>query len=156
MYIFYLLQKDSRDGAGNIWFSNNNDWSHTNNPGEGTFGRIDYNYIPYLMTLPISGNRADPTVVSIRNISQSYIWLGCVQDAKFGGMTFKGSTLYLSDQGNNKVWKWDISTLFIPANFIQAGTIVAAYPGFGGLSVNDNTFPIGIKTISNNIPESLF
>jgi hypothetical protein len=154
VYLLSAPEGFARDGAGNIWFSNNNDWSHTNNPGEGTFGRIDHNYIPYLMTLPISGNRADPTVVSIRNISQSYIFLCYVQDAKFGGMTFKGSTLYLSDQGNNKVWKWDITSIYNTTNFIPAGTITAAYPGFGGLSLNDNTFPMGITTISNNIPGS--
>jgi len=141
------------DIGGNLWFSNNNDWSHTNDPGEGTFGRISYSYIPYLMNLPISGNRANPTVLFVRNIAASYLWLGYVQDAKFGGMTFKSNTLYISDQGNNKVWKWTLSTLFNTTNFVQAGTISAAYPGFGGLSINDNTFPfVGIKTIGENVP----
>jgi hypothetical protein len=108
----------------------------------------------YLLTLPISGTRADPTVLSVKTIPASYIFLCYVQDAKFGGMTFKGSTLYMSDQGNNKVWKWTLPTLFNTTNFVQAGTITAAYPGFGGLSLNDNNFPMGITTISNNIPGS--
>ncbi|TRZ66348.1 T9SS C-terminal target domain-containing protein [bacterium] len=145
----------ARDTDGSLWFSNNNDWVRANNPGEGTFGRIFYTYMPYLLTLPISGNRADPTVVSVKTIPLSYIFLCYVQDAKFGGMTFNGSTIYLSDQGNNKVWKWLLPTTFNTTNFVQAGTIGAGYPGFGGLSINDNSFPfVGVKTIGENIPGS--
>jgi hypothetical protein len=105
------------------------------------------------MSLPISGSRADPTVISVKIIAQSYISLSYVQDAKFGGMTIYGNTIYLSDQGNTKVWMWDNTSPFNTTNFVQAGTITAAYPGFGGLSVNDNSFPVGITTSSNNIPE---
>ena len=152
--LFSAPEGFARDTDGNLWFSNNNDWVHANNPGEGTFGRIFNTYMPYLLTLPVSGTRADPTVLSVKTISASYIFLCYVQDAKFGGMSFKGSTLYMSDQGNNKVWKWTLPTLFNTTNFVQAGTITAAYPGFGGLSLNDNTFPMGITTISNNIPGS--
>jgi hypothetical protein len=64
-------------------------------------------------------------------------------------------TLYINDQGNLKIWKWDITTAYNNTNFTQDGSINTTYPGFGGLSFNDVYFNlIGITTLGKNIPES--
>ncbi len=140
------------DSAYNLWIANNNDWVRANNPGEGTFVKINKAFISYLLTQPVSGTRGDPTVINTYTVPASSANVYFLQDAKFGGMAFKGNTLFINDQGNLKVWKWDITTAYNSTNYIASG-INTTYPGFGGLSFNDYTFPIGIRTGGENIPD---
>lgn len=141
------------DNTGNIWVSNNNDWSHANNPGEGTFLRINKAYITNLLSQPLSGTIVDPIVTVVYTIPAASVNVYYRQDAKFGGLAFKSNVLYHNDQGNGNLWKWDITASYINANCTSSG-INAAYPGFGGLAFNDITFPFGITLVSTNIPKS--
>jgi hypothetical protein len=141
------------DNAFNLWVSNNNDVFRTNNPGEGTFININNAYTTFLLTQPVSGTRGNPNVAVTYTVPSASTNVYYYQDAKFGGSAFKDNTIYLNDQGNSNVWKWDITSAYNNANFITSG-INTTYPGFGGLSFNDNTFPFGIRTLSENIPGS--
>jgi hypothetical protein len=141
------------DNAHNLWVANNNDWAHANNPGEGTFVKIISAYITFLFTQPVSGTRADPTVAVSYIVPAPSANVYYLQNAKFGGLAFKDNILYLNDQGNLNVWKWDITSAYNNANYTASG-INTTYPGFGGLSFNDNTFPFGIRILGENIPVS--
>ena len=155
VHLFSAPEGFALDNANNLWFSNNNDWTITNNPGEGTFGKISPVFIATLFAQPVSGTRANPVVANIYTVPLNMVNVYYLQNAKFGGMVFNWlHTLYINDQGNLKVWKWDITTAYNNTNFTQDGSINTTYPGFGGLSFNDVYFNlIGITTISNNVPE---
>ncbi len=139
------------DNAQNLWVSNNNDWVRANNPGEGTFVKINNAYLTFLLTQTVSGTRSNPNVAVTYTVPPASTSVYYLQDAKFGGTAFKDNTIYLNDQGNSNVWKWDITSAYNNANYTASG-INATYPGFGGMSFNDNTFPFGIRAISGNVP----
>ncbi|GEM_PF-3654939 len=141
------------DNAYNLWVSNNNDVIRTNNPGQGTFVKINNTYLTTLLTQIVSGTRNNPNVITTYTVPTASTSVYYFQDAKFGGSAFKDNTIYLNDQGNSNIWKWDITTAYNSANYTASG-INTTYPGFGGLSFNDNTFPFGIRTISENVPGS--
>jgi len=156
VHLFSAPEGFALDNSNNLWFSNNNDWIRANNPGEGTFGKLSPAYIAGLFGQPVSGTRANPIVANIYTVPLYSVNVYYRQDAKFGGMVFNWlHTLYMNDQGNLKIWKWDITTAYDNTNFTQDGSINTTYPGFGGLSFNDVYFNlIGITTLGKNIPES--
>lgn len=141
------------DGANNLWVSNNNDVFRANNQGEGTFVKINNAFIAFLLTQTVSGTRGNPNVAVTYTVPPASANVYYLQDAKFGGSAFKNNTIYLNDQGNLNIWKWDITSVYNAADYTASG-INTTYPGFGGLSFNDNTFPFGIRTLSENIPGS--
>ena len=135
------------DPAGNLWVANNNDVSDffaTNGAGNGTLLRIskvwiDTNLLNYgnLYGAPGFG-MAFPFVKDDPSVAVYYL-----NNAEFGGLLFDGFTLYANDQGNGKVWRWDVTPdpathLPNPLNFQTSG-ISTTYPGNGTMAIFDTT-----------------
>lgn len=124
LHVFSSPEGMAFDAAGNLWIGNNNDW-HANNAA-GTMVNIHANWIADILNSGLaSGTAFSPTI--------STVDIYYIPMSKLGGMMFVGNTLYMNDQGNGWVWRWDIGTAFTSANFVTSG-IPTSYPGYGGVA----------------------
>jgi hypothetical protein len=112
------------DLAGNLWIANNNDAGSqaADNP-DGTLVKVKASWINTLLNTPTS--------VTAQFIPVSQTDIKYIPGGKLGGLAFFGNVLYINDQGNGYVYKWDTSTSFNHANYKQS-EINASYPGNGG------------------------
>ncbi len=124
------------DPDGGIWFANNNDSDPQNT--DGTFGKIKAAYIPSLLSLNVSGTRANPLVANYYTVPQNMVDVYYIPGAKFGGIAYNKPAppsspfgLYINDQGTGKLWYSQTLT-----NFMSFGNVFITNPGFGGISFN--------------------
>ncbi len=125
------------DSAGNLWIGNNNDFSLTNNPGEGTLVKIKKASLDAMLSqLPTTPAADKPTEIDATSV-EVFSYLG----SKFGGITAIGERLLANDQGKNEgdkpningeVWSWNGSQLTTSSltSFVPTG-IRTTYPGNG-------------------------
>ena len=145
------------DNDGNVWIGNNNDWTKTNNPGDGTIARISNAFFSMLLGEPVSGTGG--TLGTTYSVLEAQVNIYLQKGAKFGGMALLADhqTLVINDQGtdqgnnwqtNGMIWKFDISNLAGTLNpRLKQTNLHSTYPGYGGMSFNNINFPLPIALL---------
>lgn len=159
VYLFSGPEGIQFDASGNLWIANNNDWTKTNNWGEGTFVKLDAVYIATLLGSPVSGSGTAGQTISY-TVPTSNATVYHIPGSKPGGIRFDGNTLFINDQGTNQgstwnvngeVWKWDVTTAFNAVNAVSSA-IHTTYPGYGGMDFNNFAlFPLPIEMTSFSV-----
>jgi hypothetical protein len=126
------------DAAGNLWVANNNDGDgyRTNPNGKGTVTKISAAQIAALFAAPSKILTAVGATALL------------IPGSKPGGLSIHGHILYIGDQGQGRVSKYDVSQPFSAASYGASG-IPASYPGngsgvpFDALYLQDNVGDLG-------------
>lgn len=159
VYLFSGPEGIQFDASGNLWIANNNDWTRTNDSGEGTLVKIDASYISSLFGSPVSGSGTAGQGLNY-TIATANATVYHIPGSKPGGIRFDGNTLFINDQGTNQgstwnvngeVWKWDVTTTFDAVNAVSSA-IHTTYPGYGGMDFNNFAlFPLPIEMTSFSV-----
>lgn len=110
------------DAAGNLYLANNNEDGYRTNPsGFGTLVKLKASAINGIL---LGASSTNPRQVSTTDVEIYHI-----SNGKLGGLLIDGNNLYINDQGNGIVYKWDVTTSF-PSSLPSSGISTTA-PGNG-------------------------